>query len=407
MMTDMISKKFELNSIILKTWPAWGVVFIAIPLLVVFEEQLTGLLFGLILIGFSIFWTALVIKLLSGKSDKDSLDKDVSEFNIKDEVSNYFVNLNIASNKEIPHLIQSMEQIQDVVLDANKKLQESFNGLTVNSDRQSELTVEIINKLNVKDENDKTTLIFEKFTGETAKVLTGYVDLTVMVSDKGIQAANKMQDMIGHMETMFNLLDEVKYIADQTGMLALNASIEAARAGEYGRGFAVVANEVRNLAEKSVSLNEQIHKNVSISQSTLMESNEIVRQIASMKMNQALEGKDNLDKMIVELDQVSHFITESLHSSSDITSAIQQDVAQAVLALQYEDMVSQLNTHVTSWFNSTYEGIEKLSPLLSQGNIRLVLEKYNEALEKNIEENPASQSVVASTSMEQGDVDLF
>ena len=194
-----------------------------------------------------------------------------------------------------------------MVLDANSKLQQSFSGLTTSTEQQSSLTHDIITKLHVEGENSDV-LIFDKFTSGTAKVLSGYVELTVMVSDKGIEAAHKMQDMIKHLDAMYDLLENVKYIADQTGMLALNASIEAARAGEFGRGFSVVANEVRTLAEQSVKLKSQIHENVAISRETLNKTNDIVGQIASLEMNEALDAKDRLNNMMGEVDNVSHFV---------------------------------------------------------------------------------------------------
>jgi methyl-accepting chemotaxis protein len=47
-------------------------------------------------------------------------------------------------------------------------------------------------------------------------------------------------------------------LADQSNLLAVNASIEAARAGDYGRGFAVVAQEIKSLADQSREATNQV-----------------------------------------------------------------------------------------------------------------------------------------------------
>jgi methyl-accepting chemotaxis protein len=113
---------------------------------------------------------------------------------------------------------------------------------------------------------------------EKANEVAEQAEISFEVSDQGTQAVatitNAMQEIRERVDAIARdilLLSEqtqqigeitatVSDLADQSNILALNASIEAAKAGEHGKGFAVVATEVRNLAEQSKGATVQVRR---------------------------------------------------------------------------------------------------------------------------------------------------
>jgi len=152
-----------------------------------------------------------------------------------------------------------------------------------------------------------------------------------------------------------NLIDLVNGIAEQTKLLALNASIEAARAGDAGRGFAVVAQEVRNLAEQSTKATEQISKSVlNMEAITVGASREFDQILVKTKNNlqMAHESKLSFDELMEEISEVSEKLQGmqgELKGLKDILPHLEQtaddfsSVSQETLASAEEMLVSSEN----------------------------------------------------------------
>jgi methyl-accepting chemotaxis protein len=141
-----------------------------------------------------------------------------------------------------------------------------------------------------------------------------------------------MQDLGKQAESIGGVMNVISDIADQTNLLALNAAIEAARAGEAGRGFAVVADEVRKLAEKTMSATQEVGANITgIQQSARVNIDEVgaaVKAIVEATELANTSGKALAE--IVSLASANSSVVASIAAAAEQQSATSEEINRAI-----------------------------------------------------------------------------
>jgi methyl-accepting chemotaxis protein len=301
-------------------------------------------------------------------------------------------------------------RVRELIGDAVGNLSGSFHGLHDQSHQQTALVSDLTGRV-MGGADERVSM--QQFVDEIGEVLAYYIKLVIDISRQSVETVHKIDDMVGQMDSIFVLLEDINSIADQTNLLALNAAIEAARAGEAGRGFAVVADEVRKLSQHSASFNAQIRGQAESAKRTIEEARELVGDVAAKDMNMAIKAKGNVDEMIEHVSSLNQSISDSLERVAGISEQVQVSVDTAVRGLQFEDMTRQLVEYIGHELVSVRDLIAGLSgdtlhdeeadARLRAGihEQRALLDQAREHLKRPV------QSVVLQQSMDAGDVELF
>jgi len=208
---------------------------------------------------------------------------------------------------------------------------------------------------------------------ESAKVAQKSVDLSVRGGEtvrstitgmdsirEQIQETSKRIKRLGESsQEIGNIVELINDIADQTNILALNASIQAAMAGEAGRGFAVVADEVQRLAERSGNATKQIEALVKTIQTDTNEAVISMEQSTAGVVNGAKLAED-AGEALREIESVSQQLAGLIQN---ISEASRQQAQAAANISDTMNVIQEITSQTSAGTNETATSIGNLADL--------------------------------------------
>jgi methyl-accepting chemotaxis protein len=164
-----------------------------------------------------------------------------------------------------------------------------------------------------------------------------------------------------------NKAQKVGNIATQTNLLALNAAIEAARAGEAGRGFAVVADEVRALSSMSGETGAEIRDMMHEVNVKLASALEVSQHYSEQDARVVSEAEQTIDQVLSRFQGTTEKLDENTEQLMQENRIIQQEIAGVLVALQFQDRVSQMLAQVRDNMDKLEEKLKSDHHIMDNG----------------------------------------
>lgn len=240
----------------------------------------------------------------------------------------------ILTNKS-KHIVESIKNILSNIISLTDKINEQASSIEETSSALLQINSNI-NQINqiIKNRQDNIKDLNNEFK---------------LKKDLLLKIKNNMDDFLQRSEKLLEISKVIVDIADQTNVLAMNASIEASHAGEYGKGFMVVADEIRKLADKT-------SKNANSITSDLEQNNEFIVNFGRLN-KEVLNFFNILDGEISNLsdgfDEITNGINEINIGISDISKASQ-------ILVRITNDIKAFSKNIESEINLSKENISEI-----------------------------------------------
>ena len=262
--------------------------------------------------------------------------------------------------------LQSITQAFQLVLDENAALREkldSFHELFVDVDRASGEFAAV--------KSDIASSV-----GLAQQRVDGLKDSSKEVQERFLEMQNTFSDFQVSVQKIKDCMAQIISIANQTNMLALNASIEAARAGEQGKGFAVVAEEVKNLASEIKSLVSTVDISIGdVEQGTANLNTSI--STSQDALNQSMENVDSTYEVFDQIttaaggaDTVHQQITTAMSAAEqkldEVSQSFSLEERQFDAVMEHINHANDLGTTKSSLFEDMTNLLTQIAPLTEE-----------------------------------------
>lgn len=174
------------------------------------------------------------------------------------------------------------------------------------------------------------------------------------------QLLRSIEDLSGFTEQLSKMAWEVSSIASQTNLLALNAAVQAARAGETGRGFSVVADEVRKLSRSSGDVGRKITETIEAVNEAIEDTLQISRKFARQDKQTLNNAEQIIASVLKHFNRAASGLSDSAELLRTENNAINHEISDVFVDLQFQDRVSQILTLVGDDLNKLEQHLNEL-----------------------------------------------